>query len=58
MFRDNLQKLIGLFVLFSVLVTPQILAYSRGGGYGPIHNSEYLEKFSLGNLGYTSVKCQ
>ena len=56
-FRDNLLKLIGMFTFFSLLVTPQIYTYANGGAYSSMHTVDYLELYSLGNLGYSSVKC-
>jgi len=46
-----------LFAVCSLLVMPQILDNRSGTGYSGNHNLDYAEKFSLGNLGYSTVSC-
>lgn len=56
-YRDLLQTFIYLFAFLSILMLPAVYFYGYGGyhGYGAL-NIGY-ERYSLGNMGYSSVEC-
>ena len=51
-YRDLMFSLILLFALLSLLMLPAMYFYKNGGA---IQNIKKLEKYSLGNLGYSST---
>ena len=58
-YRDTIIELIGIFLFISVLCVPQIFGYYNCDGYrNSIHTPVYLEKFTLGNLGYSQMQCK
>lgn len=56
-FRDTILELIGIFLWITLFVSPMIYGYYKADGYGSIHLLQAYEGRSLGNLGYSQVKC-
>ena len=58
-YRNTLFTMILAFIVFSVLVVPSMVLYSRGTAYnlnykGTVGN----EIYSIGNLGYSNIQCE
>jgi len=51
---DILHGLFYLFLILSLLQLPALYIYASGSGY---YNAKGFETWSIGNLGYSSVKC-
>ena len=57
-YRDMLWNMVAMFCLFSTLCLPAIYFYSEGEGYSMGGSVDVgVEKYSLGNLGYSSMEC-
>ena len=57
-YRDMLWNMAAMFCLCSALCLPAIYIYSEGEGYSMGGSVDVgVEKYSLGNLGYSSMEC-
>ena len=60
-FRDTILELIGIFLWITLFVSPMIYGYYNADGYGSkMHKLQAYggyEDYTLGNLGYSRVKC-
>lgn len=55
-YRNLLESLMSGFCLLCFLVYPIYMIYTRGDAYGA--TSSVYSRWSLGNLGYSTVQCQ
>lgn len=53
-YRDLMLTLILLFTFLSLLMSPAIFFYKKGGA---LQHGKGWELYSLGNMGYSSVQC-
>lgn len=57
-YRDIIWRLLCLFLLFSLMVYPQIKTYGAGQGYRyETEAAKQNEIYSLGNVGYSKINC-
>jgi len=55
-YRNLMETLIVGFLLLSCIIAPAAMIYRRGGAFGDSDITAY-GKWSLGNLGYSTVQC-